>query len=105
MWRRVLSDYKCQLSGIEGMKCVMEDSFVDGDGYFIVPVQANHVAITAIVWSAFKMVAHCSVTHHFPNVGFVMDAVALLADPQLLARLGVAAWDQSVEPLLVGVDP
>jgi len=29
LWRRVLSDYKCQLSGIEGMKCVMEDAFVD----------------------------------------------------------------------------
>jgi len=29
IWRRVLSDYKCQLSGIEGMRCVMEDDFVD----------------------------------------------------------------------------
>ena len=29
LWRRVLSDYKCQLSGIEGMKCVMGDVFVD----------------------------------------------------------------------------
>ena len=24
-----MSDYKYQLSGIEGMKCVMEDAFVD----------------------------------------------------------------------------
>ena len=29
LWRRVLSDYKCQLSGIEGIKSVMGDAFVD----------------------------------------------------------------------------
>ena len=36
---------------------------------------------------------------------FVVDDVAFLADPQLFARLGVAAWNQSVKPLLIRVDP
>ena len=29
LWRRILSDYKCQLSGIEGMKHVMGETFLD----------------------------------------------------------------------------
>jgi len=42
--------------------------------------------------------------HHFPDVGFVVYVVAFFADPQLFARLGVAAWNQSVKPLFIRVD-
>ena len=59
--------------------------FSDGDGYMIVPVQTNHISITTIIGCAFEVVAHCCMPHHFPDVGFVVDAVALLADPKVLA--------------------
>ncbi len=29
MWQRILSDYKCQLSGIEGMKVALGAAFID----------------------------------------------------------------------------
>ena len=60
MWQRILSDYKCQLSAIEGMRLGMGDSFIDprehkgnqgGGGKFVSVKKDSQVGIPKNMWT------------------------------------------------------
>ena len=69
------------------------------------PVAWYKKPVASIFNVAIKKISHTAMSHHLRNMFLVMCAVGCFWNPKFRTSFGIGSRNDSVEPLLVAVDP